>query len=626
MSQDSSKKLTPEMNAYGVKVMGLKSKTPKSSRVSKSSPHTSEIAIAQGIPQPSSDPSKKKGKKALSKSDASKAKKKMVTRSSEATQGVNSEAEINPSTGDDVADLRITEVLETPLKEVLHAYVDPIVPSPSNNQSSHGVDTDCNKDSAHLEEEVMVPNSTSSVDKDMHVEGVQDVIENSESDEVLINTLGASASVASKRQKMTVVRKYSTRSSGKKLGLGLSENKKRKKVIILDDDTPVVQNVKRKVHKDNATPVVDETPTVELDKSDTSSAARKRKIGKRIPENVPAAPLDNISFHSEESVGNWKDVYQRRIAQERELTGEILHCQEIMELIETAGLLKTVTEIGGCYDKLVREFIVNVTTNCTESGHPDFRKVFVRGRCVHFSPEIINQYLGRSTIATGNEELSLSAITNELTAGQVMEWPFKGLLSSTHLSVKYAILNRIGAANWAPTTHNSDISSGLAKLIYLIGTKAQFDFGEYVFAQTMKHADTFAVKLPIGFPCLLCGIILSQHPQILLVDEVPSKKASLLTIDYRLLAGAHVSDVAGLAEMTQGEGTSSHKTPETPIAALIAVSKMLQDTITSCTLRKKNVDTLILQLTKGKRPLDENAAANDQNDAGTSDDDTNASD
>ncbi|XP_057440474.1 uncharacterized protein LOC130732441 [Lotus japonicus] len=624
MSQDSSKKLTPEMNAYGVKVLGLKSKTPKSSKVSKSSPHTSEIAIAQGIPQPSSDPSKMKGKKARSKSDASKAKKKMVTRSSEGTQGVNFEAEINSSTGDDVADFRITEVLDTPLKEVLHANVDPIVPSPSNNQSSHGVDTDCNKNSDHLEEEVMVPISTPSVDKDMHVEDVQNVIENSESDEVLLNTLGTSASVASKRKKMTVVRKYSTRSSGKKLGLGLSENKKRKKVIILDDDTPVVQNVKRKVHKDNAAPVVDETPIEELDKSDTGPAAQKRKIGKRIPENVPAAPLDNISFHSEESVGKWKYVYQRRIAQERELTGEILHCQEIMKLLEAAGLLKTVTEIGGCYDKLVREFIVNVTTNCTVSGHPEFRKVFVRGKCVHFSPEIINQYLGRSTVATGNEELSLSAITEELTAGQNMVWPAKGLLSSTYLSVKYAILNRIGAANWAPTTHSSDVSSGLAKLIYLVGTQTQFDFGEYVFAQTMKHAETFAVRLPIGFPCLICGIILSQHPQILLDDEVPSKKASLLTIDSRLLAGAHVSDVADLAEMTQGEGTSSQKTPETPIAALIAVSKMLQDTITSCTLRKKNVDTLILQLTKGKRPLEDNAA-DDQDAAGTSDDDTSAS-
>ncbi|XP_057443950.1 uncharacterized protein LOC130736120 [Lotus japonicus] len=626
MSQESSKKLTPEMNAHGVKVMGLKSKTPKSSRVSKSSPRTSEIEIAQSVPHPSSDKRKKKEKKARSKSDASKAKKNLVTRSSETTQDVIPEAEIHPSTNDDAADPHITEVLETPFKEALHADVDPIVPPPSNNQSSHGVDTDCNKGSDHLEEEVMVPNPTPSVDEDMHVENVQDVNEDPESDAMLINTLGTSVSAALKRRKMTVVRKYSTRSSGKKFGLGLSEDKKRKKVIILDDDTPVVKNVKRKVHDDSDTPVVDGTPTMELDKSETGAAARKCKVGKQIPENVPAAPLDNISFHSEESVGKWKYVYQRRIAQERELTGEILHCQEIMELLEAAGLLKTVTEIGSCYDKLVREFIVNVTTNCTVSGHPDFRKVFMRGRCVKFSPEIINQYLGMSIVATGNEVLSLSAITTELTAGQIMVWHVKGLLSSTHLSVKYAILNRIGAANWAPTTHRSDVSSGLAKLIYLIGTKAQFDFDEYVFAQTMKHAETFVVKLPIGFPCLLCGIILSQHPQILFADEVPSKKASLLTIDYRLLAGAHVSDVAGLAEMTQGEGTSSQKTPGAPIDELIAVSKMLQDTITSCTLRKKNVDTLIMQLTKGKKTLEDNAAAIAQEDTGTSDDDTTASD
>ncbi|XP_057452188.1 uncharacterized protein LOC130744009 [Lotus japonicus] len=419
----------------------------------------------------------------------------------------------------------------------------------------------------------MVPNPTPSVDEDVHVENVEGVNEDTKSDEVLINTLGASSSAALKRQNMTVVRKYSTRSSGKKIGLGLSENKKRKKVIILDDDTSVVKNVKRKVQDD----------------SDIGSMARKRKIGKRIPENVPAAPLDNISFHSEESVGKWKYVFQRRIVQERELTGEILNCQDIMELIEAAGLLKTVTEIGRCYDKLVKEFIVNVTTNCTVSGHPDFRKVFVRGRCVNFSPEIINQYLGRSTVDMVTEELSLSAITTELTAGQFKVWHVKGLLSSAHLTVKYAILNRIGAANWDPTTHSSDVSSGL---------------------------------LPIGFPCLLCEIILSQHPQILFVDEFPRKKASLLTIDYRLLAGAHVSDVAGLVEMTQGEGTSSQKTPSTPLDELIAVSQMLQDTIASCTLRKKNVDTLILQLTKGKRILEDNADANDQDDAGTSDDDT----
>ncbi|XP_057426121.1 uncharacterized protein LOC130719516 [Lotus japonicus] len=274
-----------------------------------------------------------------------------------------------------------------------------------------------------------------------------------------------------------------------------------------------------------------------------------------------------------------------------------------MEWIEEVGLLKTVTGITRCYDKLVKEFIVNVTTSCNVSGSPDFRKVFVRGKCVNFSPSVINTFLGRSLAEIVDEEISLSAITTELTADQVKEWPVKGLLSSAHLSVKYAILNRIGAANWAPTKHTSNVSSGLAKLIYLIGTKAKFDFGAYVFDQTVKHAETLAVKLPIGFPYLISEIILSQQPQIVTADEFPNKKASALTVDHRLLDGTHVPDVAGLAEITQGE-----------------------DTISSCTLRKKHVDCLIMELTKGKNTDEDNAVAGDQAVGGaTSDDDSAAS-
>ena len=45
---------------------------------------------------------------------------------------------------------------------------------------------------------------------------------------------------------------------------------------------------------------------------------QKRKMyGKKIPYNIHAAPLDNISFHSEQSAQRWRYVYQRRIARER---------------------------------------------------------------------------------------------------------------------------------------------------------------------------------------------------------------------------------------------------------------------------------------------------------------------
>jgi hypothetical protein len=37
-----------------------------------------------------------------------------------------------------------------------------------------------------------------------------------------------------------------------------------------------------------------------------------------------------------------------------------------VQLIETVGLMKTITNIGRCYEKLVREFIVNISKECTE--------------------------------------------------------------------------------------------------------------------------------------------------------------------------------------------------------------------------------------------------------------------
>lgn len=95
----------------------------------------------------------------------------------------------------------------------------------------------------------------------------------------------------------------------------------------------------------------------------------------------------------------------------------------------------------------------------------------------------------------------------------------------------YAILNKTGATNWEPTNHNSSITSTLAKLIFQIGTKSKLNLGEYVFDQTMKHVDYFAVNIPITFPCLLTRIILNQHPEVLHPQEIPNKKVRPLTLD-----------------------------------------------------------------------------------------------
>jgi hypothetical protein len=47
------------------------------------------------------------------------------------------------------------------------------------------------------------------------------------------------------------------------------------------------------------------------------------------------------------------------------------------------------------------------------------------------------------------------------------------------------MLNNIGAANWAPTSRSLGITHSLAKIIFIIGTKANMNFGKHVFEQTM---------------------------------------------------------------------------------------------------------------------------------------------
>jgi hypothetical protein len=95
----------------------------------------------------------------------------------------------------------------------------------------------------------------------------------------------------------------------------------------------------------------------------------------------------------------------------------------------------------------------------------------------------------------------------------------KGKVPSVMLSVKYAILNRIGTVNWVPTTHTSDIATSLARFVYAVGTGTEFNYGAHIFEETVQHAKSWAVRMPIAYPSLICGIILAQHPTILTTDD-----------------------------------------------------------------------------------------------------------
>ncbi|KAK2442881.1 hypothetical protein QL285_014030 [Trifolium repens] len=318
---------------------------------------------------------------------------------------------------------------------------------------------------------------------------------------------------------------------------------KRKIISLSDSDSDAEENAppistasKQKTPKKRKIAAAVTVEDAEVNAPDIVST-QKKKAGRSIPQNVPDVPMDNVSFHFPTSAAKWKFVYHRRLALERELSDEAQECKEVMDLIHQAGLIKTVCGFSKCYEKLVKEFIVNIGEDCNNRLSKEFHQVFVRGKCVNFSPAMINGYLGRKEDGYPGFEPTNNQICKTITANQVKVWPLKGKVPSAMLSVKYAILNRIGASNWVPTTHSSTIATSLAKFIYAIGTGADVDYGSLIFDQIVEHGKSWAMKLIISVPTIICGIILDQHPNILLPEDLPCKRDSPLTLSYKLFEG-----------------------------------------------------------------------------------------
>ncbi|CAJ2661763.1 unnamed protein product [Trifolium pratense] len=223
--------------------------------------------------------------------------------------------------------------------------------------------------------------------------------------------------------------------------------------------------------KRKAPPTSDSEFEPETDVAASGSTSRKSIGRKKVPQSVPYAPLDNVSFHLENGSARWKFVYHRRLALERNLKEDILQCQSVVEAIEYAGLMKTVFGLDKCYDRLVKEFLINVAENCNDPTSPEYRQVFVRGKCVKFSPTVINQHLLRSSDEVAALKVTDNEVCKVLTRGRIKVWPTKAKLAATSLSPFYAVLNRIAVHNWVPTTHSGDVARGLGKFIYVVGTK-----------------------------------------------------------------------------------------------------------------------------------------------------------
>ncbi|CAJ2635129.1 unnamed protein product [Trifolium pratense] len=304
------------------------------------------------------------------------------------------------------------------------------------------------------------------------------------------------------------------------------------------------------VLKRKSAPSSDSEFEAEKDDSSIKPPAKKAMSAKKaMPQSVAPDiedfPCDNVSFHLPSYAQRWGIICKRRLALERELGKDILECEEIVSLINDAGLIKTVWGLGSCYEKLVREFVVNIPIGCDNPLDKEFQKVYVRGKCVTFSPSVINKVLGNADDPHPDIDVSDNVVCKTITAEKVKTWPKKAKVPAVKLTQKYAILNRIASVNWVPTTHASDIATNLGKLIYMIGTGTKFNAGLYIFNQVVQHAKTSVTKQPIAFPTLICDIILSQHPNIRNEDESVKKRATPLAIHQKLYSKQHAPDIVG---------------------------------------------------------------------------------
>jgi hypothetical protein len=240
--------------------------------------------------------------------------------------------------------------------------------------------------------------------------------------------------------------------------------------------------------------------------------------------------------------------------------------------------------------------------------------VFVRGKCITFSPTVINNFLGRNNEGVGELEVTDNQVYREITAKQVKVWPFKKHLPAGKLTIKYAILHKIGVVNWVPTNHISTIANTFGRFIFAVGKKVKFDYGRYMFDQIIKHATTNAVKLPIAFPSMICGIILNQHPGIMCSNDLPSIRKPALYVHYKLFEGSHVKDIVMTSAMRRPVSKAG------AIAELKETCKELGEWIRVATTRKQSLEALIesLEHTEGENVEHANAIHEEEVEAHTS--------
>ncbi|GAA0186771.1 hypothetical protein LIER_34059 [Lithospermum erythrorhizon] len=119
----------------------------------------------------------------------------------------------------------------------------------------------------------------------------------------------------------------------------------------------------------------------------------------------------------------------------------------------------------------------------------------------------------------------------------------------------------------------------------MIGTRPSFNLGQFIFDQTVQHAQSHIVLKPIAYPSMMSSILQDQEEDILIAADEEGPFLGVITINPKLTQGTHVADIPLTTADTGGAiGSDTDETMR-----VLRVEIRLSDGVIQTSLARKSV-------------------------------------